>query len=411
MAKDKIMIIGAGRYQVPIIEKAKELGYETIAISPQGAYPGLDIADKVYNLDVRDEKGILNVARGERISGVTTDQTDIAVRTVAFIAEKMGLPGIGYETATLFTNKLMMRERSKELGLPTIRHKLAHSLDEAKEFFEIIGSSAIIKPVDNQGSRGVYLIDSMRELERRFYDTLSYSPSGQAIIEQHINGREFEVDSILVNYQEQTLMYADTDLYGIPNVFASKTRLYPSVADDESVKKLLDLNHKTITGFGLKQGLTHSEYIQDESTGEIYLIEAAARGGGSFISSHIAELQTGLNTSEFLVDLAVGKISKMPEFERCRCHCGYVTFYLPEGEVVDVGDIEKVQSFEFVRKDTLEDIYPGLKTLSFNDKTARNVIIVEGSSRKDLLEKIDLVRRTLNTKVRTRNGIEGPIWE
>jgi len=410
MAKEKIMIIGAGRYQVPIIEKAKEMGYETIAVSPQGAYPGLDIADKVYYLDVRDEKGILNVARGEKISGVTTDQTDIAVRTVAYISSQMGLSGIDYDTATLFTNKLMMRERSRELGLPTINYKLCRSLDDAKDFFASLRKSAILKPVDNQGSRGVYMIDSMKELERRFYDTLTFSPTGQAIIEEYIHGREFEVDSIVVNYEEKTLMYADTDLYGIPNVFASKTRLYPSVADQESINKLLDLNHRTITGFGLKQGLTHSEYIQDEETGEIYLIEAAARGGGSYISSHIAELQTGVNTSEFLIDLALGKINKMPGFETCRCHCGYVTFYLPEGEVVDVGDIDKVRSFSFVKKDTLDDIYPGLKTLSFNDKTARNVVIVDADSREELLANIEMIRNTLNTKVMTRNGIEGPIW-
>lgn len=408
---EKIMILGAGRYQVPIIEKARELGYETIAISPQGDYPGLAIADKVYYLDVRDEQGILNVARAERITGVTTDQTDIAVRTVAYIAEQMNLPGIGYETAKLFTDKYMMRERSMDLGLPTIRHKLAHTLEEAEAFFRELGRSAIIKPVDNQGSRGVFMIDSIKELNARFYKTRAFSPTELVIIEEYIHGREFEVDSIVVNYEEKTLMYADTDLYGVPNVFASKTRLYPSVVDDESVGKLLDLNHKTITGFGLRQGLTHSEYIQDETTGEIYLIEAAARGGGSFISSHIAELQSGLNTSEFLVKLATGRIDKMPNFGSNLCHCGYVTFYLPEGEVVDEGDIDKVRAFEFVKKDTLDDIYLGLKTGSFSDKTARNVIILEGTSREELLQRVEIIRNTLNIRVRTRLGIEGPIWE
>ena len=408
---EKIMILGAGRYQVPIIERARELGYETIAISPVGDYPGLYIADKVYNLDVRDEQGILNVARGEKISGITTDQTDIAVRTVAFVADKMGLPGIGYDTATLFTDKYMMRERSSELGLPTIRHKLAHDLEEAEEFFRDLGRTAIIKPVDNQGSRGVYLIDSVKELHSRFYKTRAFSPTEQIIIEEHIQGREFEVDSIVVNYEEKTLMYADTDLYDVPNVFASKTRLYPSVADEESIEKLLDLNHKTITGFGLKQGLTHSEYIQDKETGTIYLIEAAARGGGSFISSHIAQLQSGLDTSEFLVNLATGKIDRIPEFRMNRCHCGYVTFYLPEGEVIDEGDLDKIREFSFVRKDTLDDIYLGLKTGSFSDKTARNVIILEGRSREELQSNIDLIRSTLNIRVKTRTGIEGPIWE
>ena len=39
----------------------------------------------------------------------------------------------------------------------------AGSLEEAKTFFRRIGASAILKPVDNQGSRGVYRVDSEEE--------------------------------------------------------------------------------------------------------------------------------------------------------------------------------------------------------------------------------------------------------
>ena len=42
----KLMIIGAGVYQVPIIKKAKDRGLYTIAVSPYGDYPGLKVADK-----------------------------------------------------------------------------------------------------------------------------------------------------------------------------------------------------------------------------------------------------------------------------------------------------------------------------------------------------------------------------
>ena len=45
-----------------------------------------------------------------------------------------------------------------------------------------------------------------------------------------------------------------------------------------------------------------------------------------------------------------------------------------------------------------------------NDKTARNVVIVDAGSREELLANIETIRKTLNTKVMTRNGIEGPIW-
>ncbi len=407
----KVMIIGAGVYQVPLIEQAKNMELYTIAVSPEGRYPGLAIADKVFNIDVRDEDTILEIARAEKIRGVITDQTDIAVRTVAYVAEKMDLPGIGYETARLFTDKCLMREKTRELGLPTIDYCVVTTLDEAVDFFETCNRRAIIKPVDNQGSRGVYLIDSIRELEARFFNSMSYSPTGKLIIERHIRGREFEVDSIVVNYKEKTLMYADTDLYNIPNVFASKTRLYPSDADEETIDKLLKLNHDIVTGFGLKQGLTHDEYIQDENTGEIYLIEAAARGGGSFISSHIGLLQSGINTSEFLLKLAMGEIDKLPDFETAQCHCGYVTFYLPAGEVVNMDSVEQVKSLPFIKKHSLDDIYPGLKTGSFSDKTARNVIILSAETRDELNARVREIREKLDIKVRTRRGIEGPIWE
>lgn len=405
------MILGAGLYQVPIIEQAKKMGLYTIAISPMGPYPGLKLADKVYSIDVRDEEIIYTIARAENIDGVVTDQTDIAVRTVAYVAEKMGLSGIGYETAKLFTDKSLMRKKTKELGIPTIENRVVTSLEEAEEFFNSCNGKAIIKPVDNQGSRGVYLIESVRELKARFYKAMEYSPCGEVIIEQYITGKEFEVDSILVNYKEKTLMYADTDLFDIPNVFASKTRLYPSVASKETVSKLLKLNHDIVTGFGLKQGFTHDEFIQDEITGEIYLIEAAARGGGSFISSHIGQLQSGINTSEFLIRLALGEIDEMPEFDTALCHCGYVTFYLPEGEVVDMSSVEEVKKLPYIRKHSLDDIYLGLKTGSFSDKTARNVIILSADSRQELDARVEEIRTKLDIKVKTRRGIEGPAWE
>ena len=407
----KIMILGAGQYQVPIIEAAKKMGLYTIAISPVGPYPGLSLADKVYNIDVRDESTILTIARAECIDGVLTDQTDIAVRTVAFVAEKMGLPGIGYDTAKLFTDKSLMRAKTQELGFPTIENTVATTMGEAQAFFKRCRGRAIIKPVDNQGSRGVYLIDSCRELEARFFRAMEYSPARQVIIEQYITGREFEVDSILVNGYEKTLMYADTDLYNIPNVFASKTRLYPSVAEKNTIEKLLKLNHDIVTEFGLSQGFTHNEYIQDSETGEIYLIEAAAKGGGSFISSHIGQLQTGLNTSEFIVKLALGEVREMPDFETAQCHCGYVTFYLPEGEVIGMEGVAKVKLLPYVKKHSLDDIYLGLKTGSFSDKTARNVIILSAESREDIDRKIREIRDALKISVRTRRGVEGPVWE
>ena len=44
----KIMILGAGIYQVPLIKTAKRMGLYTIVVSIPGNYPGFALADKVY---------------------------------------------------------------------------------------------------------------------------------------------------------------------------------------------------------------------------------------------------------------------------------------------------------------------------------------------------------------------------
>ena len=45
--KKKLLILGAGIYQVPLIETAKRMGLETIVASIPGNYPGFALADKV----------------------------------------------------------------------------------------------------------------------------------------------------------------------------------------------------------------------------------------------------------------------------------------------------------------------------------------------------------------------------
>ena len=51
----KIMILGAGIYQVPLIETAKRMGLYTIVVSIPGNYPGFALADKVYYENTVDE--------------------------------------------------------------------------------------------------------------------------------------------------------------------------------------------------------------------------------------------------------------------------------------------------------------------------------------------------------------------
>ncbi|MGX8774344.1 MAG: hypothetical protein ACSW8G_04720, partial [Bacillota bacterium] len=164
-------------------------------------------------------------------------------------------------------------------------------------------------------------------------------------------------------------------------------------------------------GFGLVQGLTHSEYIMDETDGEIYLIETALRGGGTFISSHIAELQTHISTSEFLIKMALGELDGIPDFETARCHSGYVAFYLPPGRVVSTEGVSDVMELPFVAKTTMEALRVGDTTMEFHDKRNRHAVILSAPSREELNARIDIIKSLLKIRIETPEGLKGPIWE
>ena len=405
------MILGAGAFQVHLIEQAQAMGACVVVVSPEGDYPGLKIADRICYHDATDEEGVLGLAKQEQVDGIISDQGEIFVKPIAYVAEKLGLPGNPYEVACRYTNKYKMRERSLELGLPTIRARQVETLDEAMEFFREIGGNAIIKPVDGFSSKGVSRIPSEEELTAKFDEAKGYSRSGKVIIEHFVTGPQFEVDSLAVNGHVKPLMYADLDEFDIPNVFSSRTRLYPSIADDDTIRRLLEYNRKINEGFGLVNGMTHNEYIMDEKTGEIYLIEAALRGGGTYIASHIAKLETGIDTAEFLVNMALGRIDDVPEYEMNQCHAGYTCCYLPAGEVVGVDGIEEVEALEYVVKTTLDRVKIGNKCDNIADKDQRQAIVLYADSRDEMMKRIAHIRDLLKIEVRTENGTEGPIWE
>ena len=408
--QQKLLVLGAGPFQLHLIEKAQEMGAYVIAVTLPGDYPGIEAASKVYFYDASDEDLVYEIARTEAVDGVTTDQAELLVRAVAYAAVKLELPGNSYDTALLYTDKYRMRERSRELGLPTIEYKLAESIEEAKAFFESLGGDAIIKPVDAFSSRGVYRIHTADDLIARYDEAKELSPSGNVIIEKFIEGTQFEVDSIAAGGIVKPLMYADLEEFDIPDVFSSRTRLYPSVADEKTVKRLLEFSQKINEGFGMVQGLSHNEYIMDSRTGDIYLIEAALRGGGTYIASYITEMQTGLDTAEFLVNAALGRTRDIPDYEMNRCHCGYVTFYLPVGEVISKDGTDEVEALEYVVKTSFDGIVLHSKTASITDKNQRHVVVLYASSREEIMERIGKIRKLLRIKVQTEKGIKGPIW-
>ena len=71
MKMDKILIIGAGYGQIPLIQKAKERGLHVVVASIPGDYPGLEVADEVWSCDIYDREKLLELCKENGIKAVT----------------------------------------------------------------------------------------------------------------------------------------------------------------------------------------------------------------------------------------------------------------------------------------------------------------------------------------------------
>lgn len=289
----RVLVVAGGKWQVPLVKKLKEMQYEVVCSNLYEDSPAFKYADFHEVADVRDKEKNLLIAKKYSVDGIVTDQSDIAVPTVAYVADKLGLRTIGTDLAELFTNKFKMREFLIEKKFPCPEYKICTKIEEAKEFLLDLNHRAILKPLDSQSSRGIYEIESMEDLDKYFNSTRECSKDKRnVLIERYINGTEFTADGISINGKHKTLAISEKSHYGF-NHNVADSLYFTHNSDKYDYDVLRKLNDEIINQSGLPFGLTHAEYKYEN--GNFYLIEMAARGGGTKISSDIVPYMSGVD--------------------------------------------------------------------------------------------------------------------
>lgn len=411
--KKKVMVLGAGRGQIPLINLCHKYGAIAIAVSPNGNYPGFDICDESFYEDIKNKESILRKAQELSIDAIVTDQLDQSVPTVAYVAEKMNLPGITYDIARKFTDKFYMRQSAKVLNINVPCSFLLCNLDDVEKLFakENIVFPQIMKPVDGSASNGIFKVNSKNEIKEYFDYSKKYSKTGGVILEQFIDGDEFVVEAYTHDYNVCNLMVGHRDYFNVPKTFIPGATVFQDAnhVRTDLEKKLLIINQKIIHGFGLKFGITHGEYLVEKSTGKIYLVEIAARGGGVFISSEIIPAATGVNANELLLKDALGIYDD--EINIQEGAAAYFCYLLPNGIVTKIEGIDKASLIPGVKKAFFDNVALGMKIDAIRDKSSRKgPIIVQGRSKEDCYRIIEKVKSTCRVNVESNGLVYDALW-
>ena len=204
-----VLFVGAGRHQRRAILRAKQLGLRVVAVDRNAEAPGLQHADEAEVVDFIEVDAVIDVARRHKVDGALTVSADRAVPVVAAVAEALGLPGIGTDTAHLMTHKVAMRRKLAQGGVPQPRFAAVRVRREAAPAGETVGFPAVLKPADSGGQRGLFLLRSFDDLDRHLHAALAESPTGEAIVEEFTDGLELNGLVITRGGEPYTLLLSD----------------------------------------------------------------------------------------------------------------------------------------------------------------------------------------------------------
>ncbi|HEU6445721.1 MAG TPA: ATP-grasp domain-containing protein [Gaiellaceae bacterium] len=398
-----ILFVGAGRHQRRALVRMKELGVRLVAVDRNPDAPGLRIADHAELVDVLDLSAVVEVGRRHGVDGVMTYAADRAVPVVAAVAEALGLPGIGTDTAHLMTNKIAMRRQLADAGVPQPRYAAVRTLQEARAAASAVGFPAVLKPADNAGQRGLFLCESRDDVERYLHASLAQSTEQEAILESYHEGTE--VNGLLVVRDGEPAVVTLSDRRRPPGrgFGVAIAHVYPSTLFGDALEEVRRTGVHTIKALGLRNGIAYPQVLWSED-GVARLVEVAARIPAGQMDS-VARYGVGVDLIEIALLQALGRpvpdelVAPKTEQPMAISFLTAEPGPLPTGRLVRVSGLERVQAFPGVVEAELyfqegETIRPVQL-----DGDRRGYVIALGRTNLEAVERAESAARLLDVEV------------
>ncbi len=308
----RIMILGGNYVQAMATQVAKNLGYYVISTDLHEDNPGHRIADEYCKVDIINKDAVLKEAKRLRIDGIVPFCSDVLAPIAAYVQEKMRLPGNPYDVVHTMTHKDLFRKAMQKNGFLTPQSLKVTTLDDAICVFRKANHKLMLKPTDSAGSKGVFAIESISDIEKHWQETIRVSPSGTALMEDFIDSIGLQQDGDIFVIDGKIALWGMCDQYKRPEEpFVPAALVYPSTQEESLQAKAQKTVQEILTKIGFCQGPCNVEYLVDKQ-GQVWVIEIGPRNGGNLIPLLI-EKSTGINITEMTVMQAVGDTPRVPQ--------------------------------------------------------------------------------------------------
>lgn len=300
--KKNLAIIGASYLQLPLIEKAKEMGYTTHVFAWAADDVGEKAADCFYPISITEKEEITKICRDIGICGITSIATDLGAVTVNYVANALGLPGNSMEATYKSSNKYLMRKAFKKHGDPS---PVSVLVDETSDLSSLqLKFPIIVKPTDRSGSRGIYKLESVEGLYEAVRAAMREGFEKKALIEEFAEGQEYSVEGISYHGTHHILAVTLKYTTGAPH-FIETGHLEPAPLNEAIYRKIEAVITHALNSLGICNSASHSE-IKIDKDGNIKIIEIGGRMGGDCIGSDLVCYSTGIDYTRAVIQVACG---------------------------------------------------------------------------------------------------------
>lgn len=346
----RLMVLGGSNCQLHALERAEQLDMFTLLADYTNAPVGATLADVHEKISTFDWEACTEAAKRYEIQGIMTMGTDQPVYTAAKASRALGLPScLTPEQALRVTNKKQMKQRLAQAGLPTVPWQLIDK-NTPPEALRKLKAPYVIKPLDSQGQRGIFKLNSPQEVLAHLPETLSFSRCEEALVEEFYKSDEITVSGYITNGCLTILTITDRLLYPDPvHIGVCIGHRSPSVHIDrwEEIKELSD---RLTAAFELPNGPFYLQLLVGAEG--IRVNELACRIGGAFEDVTIPYL-TGFDILRAVMNDSLGIPNDTSALCGFRCNCveraaAVQLMFCRPGKIAYITGEEELQKLPYV---------------------------------------------------------------
>ncbi len=320
-----ILILGAGLMQKPAILSAKEAGFTVNVIDADAKAVAIPYADNFRQIDLKDKDGILAYAKelqasSDGLAAVFTAGTDFSA-SVSYVCEALGLPAHSHQAAINASVKTVMRQCFKEAGVPSPSFckvsredlgqdlNLSLNIDQSKHpllenILQKMSFPLVVKPVDNMGARGCRMVRNYDEFLPAIKCAVECSRTGNAIVEEYMEGPEYSIDALVQNGEFTVTGFAVRHIKYEP-YFIEVGHTMPAVLEKKIHDELISVFALGAKALGLSCGAAKAD-IKYTAKGPM-IGEIAGRLSGGYMSGWTYPYASDLNLTKEGILIAAGR--------------------------------------------------------------------------------------------------------